>query len=320
MELDKKDRKILYELDFNARQTDSEIAKKVGLSREVVNYRINGLLEKGIIKNFLTILNHNALGYLAFRIFFKFRDVSTEKEEELVEFLQEKVAWLVRVRGNWSFNCMIFTTNVFAIESFLNEFKKKFQENLIDMRFSLITKMYHYRRAYLCNKEQDTSDYEVMGESMKTVDLDKIDLKILEALQNNARLSSIEIANKIAVSERVVRYRLKNLVNKKVILGFRSLLDMSKLGIYYYKIHFKLKDFSDENRKRIDTYAHYHPNIIYQTVTIGGPDLELEIQISSSRELYKILDKFTQEFSGVIDDYELLEYDKEYKLSYLNKI
>ena len=51
-DLDLKDRKILYELDFNARQTDSEIAKKVKLSREVVNYRISRLQKNGIIRNF----------------------------------------------------------------------------------------------------------------------------------------------------------------------------------------------------------------------------------------------------------------------------
>ncbi|MBN1646304.1 Lrp/AsnC family transcriptional regulator, partial [Candidatus Woesearchaeota archaeon] len=164
MDLDLKDRKILYELDFDARQTDSEIAKKVKLSREVVNYRIGRLVKNGVIKNFVTILNHNALGYLAFRIYFKFRDVSPEKEEEIVGFLEEKVAWLVRVRGNWSFNCMIFTTNIFELEKFINALKKRFQKNLIDIHFSLITKIYHYRRGYLLDKKQDTSRFDIMGE------------------------------------------------------------------------------------------------------------------------------------------------------------
>ena len=38
--LDLKDKKILYELDLNARQTDNQIAKKVGMSRDSVRYRI----------------------------------------------------------------------------------------------------------------------------------------------------------------------------------------------------------------------------------------------------------------------------------------
>ena len=40
VELDLKDKKILFELDFDARQSYSEIAKKVRLSKQVVEYRI----------------------------------------------------------------------------------------------------------------------------------------------------------------------------------------------------------------------------------------------------------------------------------------
>ena len=47
--LDLKDRKILYELDSNSRQPLSQIAKKVGLSKEVVNYRIRRLEDQKII-------------------------------------------------------------------------------------------------------------------------------------------------------------------------------------------------------------------------------------------------------------------------------
>ncbi|MFO7677029.1 MAG: AsnC family protein, partial [Thermoplasmatota archaeon] len=41
MKLDLKDRKILYELDLDCRQSNSQIGKKVGLGRDVVSYRIN---------------------------------------------------------------------------------------------------------------------------------------------------------------------------------------------------------------------------------------------------------------------------------------
>ena len=320
MELDLKDRKILYELEMNARQTDSEIAKKVRLSREVVSYRINRLKKLGIIKNFVTILNHHALGYLAFRIFFKFRDLSGKKEEEIVRFLKDKVGWLVRVRGDWSFNCMIFTKNIFAVESFINSLKEKFQDNFMDMDFSLITRIYHYRRSYLMNMKKDSSKFDLMGEIVDTTNLDKIDLDILGVIENNGRLSSIEVAHKINKSERIVRYRLQSLIKKKVILGFRASLNLGKLGYSYYKVHFKLNKFQKKILDKIEDYAHLHPNIVYKTDTIGGPDLELEIQVRSNRELYEIIENFISEFEGVVEDYDILEYDEEYKMSYLNQI
>ena len=50
--LDKKDRKLVYELDCNSRQTIQQLANKVGLSKDAVKYRINRLLQNQIIKSF----------------------------------------------------------------------------------------------------------------------------------------------------------------------------------------------------------------------------------------------------------------------------
>ncbi len=318
IELDVKDKKILYELDLNARQSDSEIAKKVKLSREVVSYRINKLVKEGVIREFVTVLNHNALGYLAFRIFLKFKDVTPQKEEAIVAFLKDKVAWIVRVRGNWTFNTMIFTKNAFEVEKLLNNLKKQFQDNLIQIHSSIITKMHHYHRSYFVGKEEKESVCVTTGEETTIVQLDDIDEKILRAIESNARLSSIEIATKIKSSERIVRYRLKNLIKNRVILGFRAIPNLSVLGMYYYKIHAKLNKFDDEHIRNLIYYIGLQPNIVYRTETIGGWDLEIEVQINSSKELYELLDKIIKEFPGLIEDYDVLEYAREYKLSYLN--
>jgi DNA-binding Lrp family transcriptional regulator len=56
LKIDLKDRKILYQLDINSRQSYSQIAKKVGLSKTVLVYRINRLKEKGVIRKFYTEL------------------------------------------------------------------------------------------------------------------------------------------------------------------------------------------------------------------------------------------------------------------------
>ena len=52
--IDLKDRKILYELDLNCRQSNTRIGKKVGLKRDIVSYRIKRLQKQGVIKNVST--------------------------------------------------------------------------------------------------------------------------------------------------------------------------------------------------------------------------------------------------------------------------
>ncbi|MBU4308384.1 MAG: winged helix-turn-helix transcriptional regulator, partial [Nanoarchaeota archaeon] len=47
--MDKKDERILLELISNSRIPINQLAKKVGLSREVVNYRLKNLAKQKII-------------------------------------------------------------------------------------------------------------------------------------------------------------------------------------------------------------------------------------------------------------------------------
>ena len=55
--IDLKDRKILYQLDLNCRQSNTQIGKKVGLSKQVVDYRIKQMEENGITEKLLLMKN-----------------------------------------------------------------------------------------------------------------------------------------------------------------------------------------------------------------------------------------------------------------------
>ncbi len=85
--MDLKDKRILYQLDLNARQTNTQIAKKVGLSKDVVNYRIKSLEKEGIITGYYTIIDTSKVGYFSFRVYLKLIDSTPVKEEEIINFL-----------------------------------------------------------------------------------------------------------------------------------------------------------------------------------------------------------------------------------------
>ena len=70
--LDLKDRKILYHLDFNSRQSFSKLGRKVGLHKDVIGYRLKRLQEKGIIKGFFTVINYPKIGFNYYRFYFSF--------------------------------------------------------------------------------------------------------------------------------------------------------------------------------------------------------------------------------------------------------
>jgi|SRR3989344_2029639 len=320
MKLNIKDWKILYQLDKNARSSDAHIAKKVGLSREVVSYRIKNLVANGIIKNFMTILNTPQLGLITFRVHFKFNSLTKKREKEIQEALLKGAFWLVKVRGNWDFNTMFQTKDYYKFKKFIDNFKLKFGDYLENYKIDILTKIHHFRRSYLLPTDSPKEDAEIWGEYNKSLDIDNTDLKILEVIENNARMSSLDISRKCKTTERVVRYRLNRLIKEKLILGFRSSLDINKLGYIYVKVQLKLNNMSQEIYSELYQYLKQNKYVVYITESIGGPDYEFEFQIRDTKQLYELIDNLRNRFEKNIVEWDWMEYIEESKLSYLHEI
>ena len=61
--------------------------------------------------------------------------------------------------------------------------------------------------------------------------LDEIDLRILDALQENGRLSNVEVAERVGLSHSSCSRRIARLERDGVILGYRALTDRQKTGL-----------------------------------------------------------------------------------------
>ncbi|MFN3631049.1 MAG: Lrp/AsnC family transcriptional regulator, partial [Casimicrobiaceae bacterium] len=61
--------------------------------------------------------------------------------------------------------------------------------------------------------------------------MDRIDLRILEALQANGRLSNIDLAEKIALSASPCLRRVRALEEAGIIAGYAALLEPEKIGL-----------------------------------------------------------------------------------------
>jgi len=319
--LDLKDRKIIYELDLNARQSDTEIAKKVGLTRDSVRYRINKLVENGHINYFMTLLNSMKLGYDWYRTFFKFQNLTLEKEKEIIDYLKEQASWISKVEGIWDLNTGIFVKNVYEYRDLINEFLLKYSSFIERYDVSIVTREWSYHRDYLLNKKQKTSKPILMGfdpqKQYQIEIIDETDYKILKTILKNARMKTIDIARDIKTTEMVVRYRLKNLIKNGIIIGFKPFLNVHKLGYTYFKLHLTLQNLTPEKKKSIVNYIHQHPNTVHMTELVGGADLEAEFQVKTNEDFYAHVQELRLKFGDIIRDYEFMQYTQEYKFTYL---
>lgn len=65
----------------------------------------------------------------------------------------------------------------------------------------------------------------------KDSELDQFDLKILDTVVENGRISVTELAEKVGLSKTPVTARFRRLVEEGFILGFRAVLNTQKLGL-----------------------------------------------------------------------------------------
>lgn len=296
--MDLKDKKILYQLDLNARQSNTQIAKKVGLSKDVINYRIKSLEKEGIITGYYTIIDTSKLDYFSFRVYLKLIDSTPSKEKEILTFLiNEKNSFFVaEIEGPFDIAIGVWVKNIYEFEEVYTRFKEKYKQYIGKEQISIFTYAYHFHRPYLLEKKQSEVQTLSFGKS-ELVKHDEIDLKILNLISSNARIPIIEISKKLNMPERTVAFRIKQLEKKKIIQGYRALFNLNLLGYEYYKVDFILKDIS--RLKYLINYATLHPNIVYIDQTIAGSDFEFDLEVKNKQQFLQIIDELRTKFPEI---------------------
>ena len=127
MALDKKDWKILATLSKDCRTSLTQIAKTVGVSREVADYRIKKLVNTGIIKSFCTEVDLQTLGFTKHVVYLELKNVDKEKEENIFKFLKNHkfISWIVTSTGKWSIIFDIHSKNTQHLSQLIKELKQK---------------------------------------------------------------------------------------------------------------------------------------------------------------------------------------------------
>ena len=87
---DVKDKKILYLLSCDSRESLGKIGKKILLSQDSVSYRIKDMKKSGIIQGFIPRINYEMLGFQKINAFFQIINLGKKNEHEFVKFLKSQ--------------------------------------------------------------------------------------------------------------------------------------------------------------------------------------------------------------------------------------
>ena len=142
---DLKDKKILYELSKNCRLPTSQIAKRVGLSQQVVDYRMQRLIKNNMITDFIAEVNLEKLGFHRHILYLQLKNVNEQKEREILNYLIHHpfLTWITTSTGRWSIILDVIAKDLVHASHIVEEIKSKYHHFLDETK--IISQLsYHY--------------------------------------------------------------------------------------------------------------------------------------------------------------------------------
>lgn len=137
---------------------------------------------------------------------------------------------------------------------------------------------------------------------MPTVDLDRTDLRILEILQADGRLSNQEIADRVSLSPSPCLRRIRRLEDLGVIRQYVALVDPQKIGLgllayVTVKLEKRGKMPMDEFRARVQTW----PEVLACYAMTGDMDYLLRVHVEDLEHFSRLVMNQLLKQPGVVD-------------------
>lgn len=309
-ELDLIDRKIIYNLDFNSRMPLTQLAKKVGISKQVAKYRIENLVKRGIIKGFYTDINASKLGLEIYMVYFKFHKMNPEIEKKFIQHMcsQESIGVNISVNGKWDYTIDLWAESIMHFKRYYQNIMKDYERYVKNKQVVIETDFYYFKPKPILDVKSD--EQITMTGDIESVKLDETDKKILAQLAKNARIPLVELAEIVNLTPNAVKERIKNLEKNNIILGYRVFINYQLLGFLHYRVFLHLENLTEEIERKIIQFLKYHKTCVSITKTIGYCELEFRPIVKDIDEFYKLMEELRNRFSDYLKEYESIIYYK----------
>lgn len=316
--LSKSDLILLSELEDDARQPLSILAKKLKISQQLLSYRLQTLKKRKILGGYYTQINFPMLGYSKYRTLVRLSNYNQQKEKEILDYLMnhKNVQWIIECGGKWDFLINFIAKNVIQYDNFLRDFKNTFPRQVQNFDVFIVIEFIELGRAYFTKSRRQVKKLSYFGRDYKQVKVDNTDLQIMNYLSENARITSVEIAKKIGVSPNTISSRIRNLIAKGVIRAFKPLVHLEYSGFMAYKLPLKFHNCTEKIENEIICYLKSDVRVVAIVKLIGQWDFEIEFEVDSRQSMLDLIRGFRDKFKDIIKEFELIPLFHEYKYNY----
>ncbi len=309
--MDLKDKKILFELSYNSRIPVTRLAKRIGLSREMTNYKLKKL-EKSIIKKYSSQANIELLGFQRTACYITLKNCSLEEEKKLIKFLinHKFISAISTIIGKYDIIFDVFYKNNEQLQKIIMEINNLFQDKIKDLFFiSMLAEQKIFYNKLFEQKIRITGEQK----TKKIKKTDETDLKILKILNENARESLVNISRKTGLKANAIGYRIKELEKNNLIEQSTIFINMEKLGINIYNLQIKINKLKSQGKLML--FLRENKRVFYYYLYTGNKDWDVDVGIIKEKhdDLKNFIRELKQYFGEIINLKEIYLIDEIHK-------
>lgn len=301
--------RILEILDRNCRATLREIATELRISKQAVHKKLLELQKKEI-SSYLTIINYYELGYNNIHLYLKIRGFEESQFETRLKSLNrlKNIAWLADFIGDFDIGISIFYKSLEDLEITLKKIYAILGKNILKKEMYLLSRQII---PIASSKEINRKYFEIVKTKNPEVRLSNLDNLILNKIVSNSRFNYLDVSENLGISRQTLKERIKNMEKKKIILGYKPLINYSSLGDSWSLCILKLFPIIDSSA--LLKILLKNRNIPFISITIDN-SLIFDFKSKDHSQFKDFVKELKKDYNELIEDCLLLNVNKLHKL------
>ncbi len=319
IKLDVKDRKLLEIFTDNAAMQVGQLAKQVGISREVAAYRLKRFKKLGILSRTVARVDMTKFYNTAYIMYLRFSKLDETFLKQAARFFEKNpfVMWAASLGGEYDIGTSFVTRTPQDLANFMHSMELEFGKNLqqYDL-FPYEKEIKNTYKVFFTTKQAPLSEAIMYFTPTSEFKLDEKDKLLLYALSQNAELTNEQLGRLVDLSEEAVRLRKKNYEKTGVVKGYRGIIDFQKLGLSAYYVFLRFDNMNSALAKKIETYVQMNKHINYCAQIIGKFNIQACFWATSPTHYQTLLQDLRNTFSDSLVEFRSQTIFTEHKHTY----
>ena len=312
------DKRVLFELGRDARQSYREIAQRIKSKKEIVAYHVQDLIDRKVITKFVPVFSLNPLGIFSFKIYLRLHGLTKNAEEQLIQKLVQNpdLCWVAKGVGSWDLLLGMYAPDIVTFGHKKDELLNTLSPYIESYDITMIEDALIFNRDYLTEKRSINRDAFIFGGKTTPMKLNDEEKKTLSLIKNNGRFAALTLGKTLQEDPRTTFARIKKLEKRKIIQGYTVFLDLKKIGSALHKLCISLSSHNATEIQRLTERIKQFPHVIHLIKAIGSWEFEIELEAHNPQIAHDITRTLKNEFPQTIKRIDSVIITEEEKIEF----